>query len=393
MHTRLTKDTYQSIIRIDHSEHLFPNGMVTSDGKYIVSVCVGVESKILLWDIQSGEIVRTFSNPLPNPFVGLTMKGKYIVAMGSHDIALLHIENPKKSELFKFQKDVSSFSWQILIDESQIIIGNYNGMVVVLDIETGKEIHAFKVSEKSIKPLTVTADKKYVLLEDSNGMVIVLDKQSGEQKRTLQGHSCFTLTPDGAKIVAGTDNGEIKLLNIEQGKAVHQLEGHGDRGVVQLVVSADGKYLLSGDADGRITMWDMQNDNMIHTLQGYNSSVKLLAFTADKKYIVSVYDDGIMKLWSSENGKVIHTFEGYCCRNISLYSLEDGREVLLGSDTVTLFLWDVKSGKLLSQYTALKETEWASLTPDGHYKCSSGAYKYIYFSENEHCMYWNLIQK
>ncbi|MBQ2387231.1 MAG: hypothetical protein II300_08135, partial [Bacteroidales bacterium] len=64
-------------------------------------------------------------------------------------------------------------------------------------------------------------------------------------------------SPDGTKIISGSDDGTIKIWDANTGKYLKTLEGHSDW-VNSVAYSPDGTKIISGSDDGTIKIWGIK---------------------------------------------------------------------------------------------------------------------------------------
>jgi WD40 repeat protein len=66
------------------------------------------------------------------------------------------------------------------------------------------------------------------------------------------------LSPDRKTVVSGSDDGLVRLWNVNTGKVIGRWMGHTDR-VRPICWSLDGQQVLSGSNDGTARQWDAEN--------------------------------------------------------------------------------------------------------------------------------------
>jgi WD40 repeat protein len=76
-------------------------------------------------------------------------------------------------------------------------------------------------------------------------------------------------------------------------------------------ISPDGKRILSGSQDTTMRLWDVDNGTEILKLEGHSNSVRGVALSPDGKRALSAGWDMTVRLWDVENGKEIRRFEGH----------------------------------------------------------------------------------
>lgn len=184
------------------------------------------------------------------------------------------------------------------------------------------------------------------------------DPKDGYLVSTLFEAKSLAFSPDGKKLVSGTQAGDVRMWNVETGIALADLiEQHPDSkiernadgkavtifygrtttalafssnndhiavgnidkirllgskkqfrfeetkhgtGAEALVFSPDGTVLVSGTYGGNIMLWDLVSGNKITTLNGHTKSVETLVFSPDGKTLVSTGQDGAIFVWDWE---------------------------------------------------------------------------------------------
>ncbi len=66
--------------------------------------------------------------------------------------------------------------------------------------------------------------------------------------------TCFAISPDGKKLVAGTNDWKILLWNVETGELLRQLSGH-TMAVYSVAWSPNNSYVVSASGDGSARVW------------------------------------------------------------------------------------------------------------------------------------------
>ena len=76
--------------------------------------------------------------------------------------------------------------------------------------------------------------------------------------KTLKGHSesvwSVAYSPDGTKIISGSEDKTIKIWDANTGACLKTLEGH-KYGVSSVAYSPDGTKIISGSWDNTIKIW------------------------------------------------------------------------------------------------------------------------------------------
>ena len=163
-----------------------------------------------------------------------------------------------------------------------------------------------------------------------------------KNQRTFYGHTGGVLSvafsPDGKRIVSGSEDQTLKVWDATTGQETLTLKGH--TGAVQSVAfSPDGKRIVSGSDDQTLKVWDATTGQETLTLKGHTGAVQSVAFSPDGKRIVSGSDDQTLKVWDATTGQETLTLKGHTGGVRSVAFSPDGKRIVSGSDDQTLKVW------------------------------------------------------
>ncbi|MQL92933.1 hypothetical protein Taro_025571 [Colocasia esculenta] len=210
---------------------------------------------------------------------------------------------------------LSSVCWNSYI-KSQIASSDFEGVVQVWD---------------------VTRSQVYVEMKEHERRVWSVD---------------FSLA-DPTKLASGSDDGTVKLWNINQAISLLHLVYNGSIGTIRTKANVcsvqfppdSGRSLAIGSADHRIYLYDLRNLRVPWcTLAGHTKTVSYVKFV-DSSTLVSASTDNTLKLWdlSMSNSRVVdsplQTFTGHTnVKNFVGLSISDGY-IATGSETNEVFVY------------------------------------------------------
>jgi WD40 repeat protein/serine/threonine protein kinase len=182
--------------------------------------------------------------------------------------------------------------------------------VLVWDAQTGHGILELKKHTTPVSGVVFSPDGKSIASvgKDRNrGEMIVWDAVSGEATLSLADKDVRTsvaFSPDGKRLATGVtqrggggnDTHWIKVCEMNSGKVLQSLSGHGDT-IMAVGFSPDGKHLLSGSADQTVKLWDAVTGDELFTFHE-ETPVLAVAFSRDSQRIASGSEDGTVKLWA-----------------------------------------------------------------------------------------------
>jgi WD40 repeat protein/energy-coupling factor transporter ATP-binding protein EcfA2 len=325
------------------------------DGKTLVSV--SRDNTIKLWNVETGEEIRTLKGHDGVQSVNFSPDGKTLVS-GSWDntIKLWNVETGEEIRTLKGH-DNSVNSVNFSPDGKTLVSGSGDKTIKLWNVETGEEIRTLKGHDNSVNSVNFSPDGKTLVSGSGDKTIKLWNVETGQEIRTLNGHDnsviSVNFSPDGKTLVSGSGDKTIKLWNVKTGQEIRTLKGH-DNSVISVNFSPDGKTLVSGSGDKTIKLWNVETGKEILTLKGHDNAVWSVNFSPDGKTLVSGSLDKTIKLWNVETGKLwngstgqeIRTLKGHDSYVNSVNFSPDGKTLVSGSEDKTIKLWDVETGKL-----------------------------------------------
>jgi len=153
-------------------------------------------------------------------------------------------------------------------------------------------------------------------------------------------------TPDGSKIVSGSDDWTIQVWDATTGIEIFPpLRGH-DSYVRSAAFSLDGSKIISGSHDKTIRIWDASTGvGMLPPLRGHDGSVNSVVFSPDSSKIVSESHDKTIRIWDASTGvEMLPPLRGHDRSVNSVVFSPDASKIVSGSDDMTIRVWDASTG-------------------------------------------------
>ncbi|GAA5941939.1 F-box/WD repeat-containing protein [Sporobolomyces koalae] len=148
---------------------------------------------------------------------------------------------------------------------------------------------------------------------------------------------------EGAIVVSGGCDREVRVWDVETGKCLHTLRGH--TSTVRCMRVLDGRPIaVSGSRDSTLRVWDIEKGECLHLLSGHTHSVRCIEVSGNK--VVSGSYDATCRLWDIETGQCLHVFRGHIHQ---IYAVAfDGIRVVTGSLDSTVRIWSAETGEFLA---------------------------------------------
>jgi WD40 repeat protein len=171
--------------------------------------------------------------------------------------------------------------------------------VVLWDLVTGKEVRSLRGDNRCATFVRYTPDGKHLLAASLGGTVKVWDVESGKEVRQFQYQgpdfsgkdNLVTISPDGKHLACASHedwNGQpmVRIYEIASGHEATKLIGHATW-ITCLAYSPDGMRIVTGSDDENVKVWDVATGQEVLTLSGHTGALTGVAFSPDGRRLVS----------------------------------------------------------------------------------------------------------
>jgi WD40 repeat protein/tetratricopeptide (TPR) repeat protein len=263
------------------------------DGRWLATA--GDKAKVVLWDPQTGQSVRTFEGHIGKVEVlAFSPDGRRLLSAGADKVVRIwRVEDGQSLlEYPGHDSSVRSAAYDPL--GRFVATGDVGGTIRVWDPETGHELTSLTPHQKGgVNQLAFRPDGRRLASAGQDKTLLVWDTATWKVVRTWADHSqplgCVAYSPDSRRLAGGLLDGLV-VVRGEDGDEPLFLRGH-NGAAFGLTFSPDGRRLASGGIDQQVRIWDMENGQPLLTLQG-NSATTLL-FSPDGERLMAGSDRGV----------------------------------------------------------------------------------------------------
>lgn len=233
-------------------------------------------------------------------------------------------------------------------------------LIRLTDVRTGRELITLQYS-KGTDELTFSPDGKMVAFSGF-GEIRLWNTETGDEQnirladpktnvRNMPRVSALTFSPDGTRLVSGTQRGKIQMWDVVTSGTLAAFEestGRENLGhIAALAFSPDGTLLAVG-THRHVHLWDVDTGNKLFSIstghrRGRNTFTgyaKPLIFSPDGAVLVNGHSYGAIQLWKVTTGDQISVLDGHTQQVATLVFSPDGTTLVSTAMDGTIFLWD-----------------------------------------------------
>jgi WD40 repeat protein len=403
------------------------------DGQFLAVATDISFGKIVVWEVASGRVHRTFKAPGDCRVlcVAFSPDGRILAASGGRWWAapegkawlqLYDAHAGKERLALQGHRELvpgvaSSRDGRLLASAS------WDRTVKLWSTATGKEIRTLQGHSNRVESVAFHPNGKKLASGSEDGTLKAWDLASASVQFSFRGHVrgvyAVAYSPDGQNLASAGWNDMVRLRGAARGRArpvsigregpVHELavspdgttlacagfenrvhrwdlatgqpkgalDGH--TGFVgALAFSPDDHWLASGAGDHTVRLWDRPTGQPGRVLTGHRGQVTALAWRGDSQLLASGSDDKTVKLWDLAHGEAWLRLEGHTASVRAVVFSNDGKTLISASDDKTIKVWDATNGQLRATLTGHGAAVLSlALSPDGHTLYSAGLDKTI----------------
>jgi WD40 repeat protein len=363
------------------------------DGTKIASG--SVDRSIHVWDASTGEPLND------EPFEG-HMSCVTSVAFSPDGLRLASASEDETIQIWNLESGsisvgpleghteaVTSIAWSP--DGKRLVSGSLDGILILWDSESGNVVcepftgHKSGVTSVAFSPrghriLSSSMDRS-LRVWDAELSFDHIESESEPEPYTLtpfldipahqDNLKCVAFSPNGLRIVSGSDDETIRLWDAETGEPIHDvrfhredLDGHHwhrfpkppshSKGVDVVAYSPDGVLIASGGAgggDGDVCIWDSESGELLQpVLRGHSGGITSIHFLPSDNRLVSGSQDNTIRVWDTHTGEtVVGPLTPHTAWITSIAVSPDGTMIASASNNGTICVLDTLTGEEIGE--------------------------------------------
>ena len=228
----------------------------------------------------------------------------------------------------------------------------------------------------AINDCEVSPDGSYIVAGCDDGTLKVWDAATGVERLTLKNHNTWisdcAVSPD-SRFIVSVLGCTLKVWDVVTG-AEHLTLTSPTSFIFGCAVSPNGSYIVAGCGDGMLKVWDAATGVERLTLAGHTDKVFGCTVSPDGSHIISASEDHTLKVWDVTTGVERLTLKGHTSRVSDCAVSSDGNFIVSASSDKTLKVWDAATGT--ERFTLRGHTgtvDDCAVSPDGSYIVSASS--------------------
>ncbi len=282
-----------------------------------LAISAGEDHWVRVWNVQSGQEVQRFDGHdsaiyalavSPDGKRALSGSGCYLLSKVEDitwSVCLWEIETGRELRRLEGRgPGITSVAFSP--DGNRALVGSYDGVVRLWDVNGWQEIRQFPVSH-GLWSICFSPDGTQALTaggDGTQGVIRLWSLADGEEVQRYVGHKFgawdAVFLPDGQSLLSAGQDGTVRQWNTDTGEQIRMFPHEAQ--VTRIALSADGQWLLAGTFTDRshpnLWLWNLAKPNEQRALPGIDDSVIAVALSGDATLAVAAGNSGRLGLWA-----------------------------------------------------------------------------------------------
>jgi WD40 repeat protein len=374
---------------------LLQSAVFSPDGKHLITV--GSEGLVLVWDVESGELLQPLVGHDPAQLVNraaFSPDGD-ILATGSDDTTII-LWDPESGEIIR--RLIGHDNWVQALDfspdGSRLISSGGDRSIYIWDVNTGQLLTVLPEHSGPVWDVAYSPDGQHFASSGADNVTNIYDAASHEILRTLVGHTGpvfnAAFSPNSTKIATGSGDNTVIIWDVESGEPLGDpIVGHA-AAVLGLSFSPDGQTLATGSVDSNVALWDVESGQRLRVFIDHNGMVNSVEYDPSGEMLASGDLNGLAVMWDADalGANHIGSIEGVVGGVNRSAFLDGGMRLLSAGVDGFIRIWDTASGEPIGEPIphGMRHNEQVgplAFSPDGELLASG--------SDNGTIMLWEVI--
>lgn len=229
-----------------------------------------------------------------------------------------------------------------------LIVGFSNGEFRLYELPSFVLIQQLSMGQNAINTIEVNNTGEWIAFGSAKlGQLLVYEWQSESYILKQQGHfdsmNALCYSPDGSRVVTASDDGKIKIWDINSGFCLATFDEH-TSAVTGVQFAKKGQVLFSCSLDGTVRAWDLIRYRNFRTFTSTTERIQFNSLAVDPSgevVVASSLNSFDIFVWSVQTGQLLDNLSGHE-GPVSFLSFGVESSVLASASwDKTIRIWDI----------------------------------------------------
>ena len=246
------------------------------------------DNLLRLWDMQTGEEIRRMEgDAIVAEGIAFSPNGSQILTSSFYEPTIILWDLESGEIIYRFNAETGTRSVAISSDGRTALTGHMDGSLILWDLESGEQVRRFLGHSEVVTGIDFTPDGQYAVSCAYDNTLIMWNVSTGQEilRYTTPTDTWvyeIMVTPDGHQALAGYADGSLILWDLESGEVVRRFFGH-DGGIWGIDISPDGSTAVTGGEDFTIIQWQLVDPSLEELLDWIDTNRYMRELTCDER--------------------------------------------------------------------------------------------------------------
>lgn len=253
-------------------------------------------------------MIDSFSQPLT--CVALCEEDS-LLACGSNDGVVYLLDSQTGKELQRFIGHSNAITDVCFLNANYLCSASLDTKLSLWDIQNGHRISIMNGHKRKVTSCCVNSQKNLIASASFDKTTRIWNPHKGEEICCFSLKwpvNCVAFHPEGNKIIIGCWDSTLQIWDIIKQSKIAVIRGH--KSSVQAVTySPSGNHIMSTSMEGNVKIWAANNGVMIGNIPSQTGLINKIAFNSQGNMMATVDDDCKLKLWTSQLGTLLQSLQ------------------------------------------------------------------------------------
>lgn len=198
-----------------------------------------------------------------------------------------------------------------------LVLGLTTGEFRLYELPSFSVLQLLTMGQNAVDTVSINSSGEWLAFGSSHlGQLIVYEWQSESYILKQQGHfdsiNALCYSPDGLRVVTASDDGKIKVWDIDSGFCLYTFSEHA-AAVTAIEFAKKGNVLFSASQDGTLRAWDLIRFRNFRTFTApLRVQFSCMAVDPSGEVVVGgTHDEFGIYVWSVQTGALLDTLAGH----------------------------------------------------------------------------------